>query len=591
MLRLRPTIPLLLLSSLATPAVGESNPVQGRSFATICDVSPNSPRCEAVQAREFAKARNAEIEASLAAVAANRARLAALKTHCKSPASASPRCLAEQARARRLALTHCKSPDSTTPRCQAERAYQFAKARNAEVEASLAAVAAERARRLAVHLTHCKGAGSTTPRCLAERKQELALARTHCKTSDSATPRCQEQKAREFAAARNKEIEASIARVQVERARAFASARNAEIERSIAAVDAERARALTVATTHCKTPDATSPRCVAQRQREFAAARNAESRQSIAAVKAERARKFAAARNAEIELSIARVDAERTRAFASARNAEIERSLAAVAFNRARNAEIERSIAAVAAERDRRFAAMQNAQIERSIARAGVERARKFAAARNAEIERSIAAVDAQRALRLAMAQHKGGDSSMEQWETGAIGSPVISADPRPQKSVTRTARTVSPCRAAGRALDPMSFVNGGTELSADMKSTLNQVAMIAKACPAVHLQVRGYTDASGPAQVKRHLSQRRARSARDYLVSKGVEAWRVSVIGHGDADPVMPNTTSENRARNRRIEIQMIDPAMEATARRIMWDLAELLDPTYVPPLAQLSP
>jgi outer membrane protein OmpA-like peptidoglycan-associated protein len=189
------------------------------------------------------------------------------------------------------------------------------------------------------------------------------------------------------------------------------------------------------------------------------------------------------------------------------------------------------------------------------------------------------------------MAQQKGGDSSMEQWETGAIGSPVISADPRPQTSVTRTARTVSPCRAAGRALDPMSFVNGGTELSADMKSTLNQVAMIAKACPAVHLQVRGYTDASGPAQVKRHLSQRRARSARDYLVSKGVEAWRVSVIGHGDADPVMPNTTSENRARNRRIEVQMIDPAMEATARRIMWDLAELLDPTYVPPLAQLSP
>jgi outer membrane protein OmpA-like peptidoglycan-associated protein len=584
MLRLRTTVPILLLSSLATPAVGDAS-------TSHCAAAPGSPRCEAEQAREFAKARNAEIEASLAAVAANRARLAALKTHCKSPASTAPRCLAEQAQARRLALTHCKTASSTAPRCLAERTYEFAKARNAEVEASLAAVKAERAHRLAVHLTHCKSAGLATPRCLAERKQELALARTHCKLSDSTTPRCQEQRARHFAAARNAEIEASIARVNAERTRTFAAARNAEIERSIAVVNAERGRAMALAMSHCKSANATSPRCVAQRKRDFAAAQNAQIERSIAAVNAERARIFAKARNSEIELSIARVDAERTRAFAAARNAEIERSLAAVAFNRARNAEIERSVAAVEIERARRFAAEQNAQIERSIARSGLERARKFAAARNAEIERSVAAVNAERALRLAMAQHKNNASSMTLWETGAIGSPAISADPRPQTQVKRTARVATPCRAAGRPLDPLHFVNGGTELSADMKSTLNQLAMIAKACPAVHVQVHGYTDAQGPAQVRRFLSHRRAHAARDFLVSVGVDAWRVSAIGHGDADPVMPNSTSENRARNRRIEIQMMDPTMEATARRIMWDLADLLDPTYVPPLAQLSP
>jgi hypothetical protein len=54
---------------------------------------------------------------------------------------------------------------------------------------------------------------------------------------------------------------------------------------------------------------------------------------------------------------------------------------------------------------------------------------------------------------------------------------------------------------------------------------------------------------------------------------------------------PLAANTTEENRAQNRRVEFTIKDPMLQAGVKRVMWDLSELLDPTYVPQLARLSP
>ena len=78
MLRLRIAIPLLLSSSLTFPSAAQS--------AAECEgSSPMSPRCEAMHARAFAAARNAEIDASIAAVAAARARAMAAHAMPRSP--------------------------------------------------------------------------------------------------------------------------------------------------------------------------------------------------------------------------------------------------------------------------------------------------------------------------------------------------------------------------------------------------------------------------------------------------------------------------------------------------------------------------
>jgi hypothetical protein len=73
----------------------------------------------------------------------------------------------------------CSSANWSTPACEEERTHEFEADRNAEINASIAAVAAARAA-LASNLTYCKSPTSTAPRCEAERAHELALSLTHC---------------------------------------------------------------------------------------------------------------------------------------------------------------------------------------------------------------------------------------------------------------------------------------------------------------------------------------------------------------------------------------------------------------------------
>jgi outer membrane protein OmpA-like peptidoglycan-associated protein len=147
------------------------------------------------------------------------------------------------------------------------------------------------------------------------------------------------------------------------------------------------------------------------------------------------------------------------------------------------------------------------------------------------------------------------------------------------------------PCPAAGIRLTPVQFSGPGATVDDAMKPGLDAIAAIAKDCPAVHIEIHGYSDTSAAVHVSRLLSELRAKAAMDYLASAGVEAERMTAIGHGDMIPLAANTTPENRAKNRRVEFTIKDLALQAGIKRVMWDLADLLDPTYVPQLARLSP
>ena len=494
---------------------------------------------------------------------------------------------------------YCTYSNWHTPQCESQRADAFSRARNAEIEASLARVKAERDRAFTV--ARNLEINASVARVEAVRARELAMSLTHCKTPGSSTPRCEAERARqlamndaveespaEFARARNAEINASVARVEAERKRAFIAARNAEINQSIAHVEERRADELAMSLTHCKTPDSTTPRCEAERAREFADARNAEITASISRVKS--ARDFVAERNAEIEASLARVQAERERRLSlnlthcktpdsTTPRCEAER---ARNFAAARNAEIEASIAMVEAMRAVRKA--RDAQIASSLAAAKAERARKFQIARNAEIEASVARVDAARARGEIVAV-----SDLEPIETGAINfddlpTRVVA------KPVLRSTSVMRPCRAAHYLASPLHFSTASANLDDDMKTRLDQLAVVAKACPRISIEVHGHSDGSGPVQINRSMAERRANAAIDYLVAAGVERKRLTAIGHGAMDPMMPNTNAASRAINRRVEIDIKDPVSEV-AQKIMGDLAELLDPTYKPQLARLTP
>ena len=68
-----------------------------------------------------------------------------------------------------------------------------------------------------------------------------------------------------------------------------------------------------------------------------------------------------------------------------------------------------------------------------------------------------------------------------------------------------------------------------------------------------------GHTDSVGTDAYNQKLSVRRAEAVKAYLVSKGIEKNRVYTEGKGEKQPVADNKTSEGRAKNRRVEIEVV--------------------------------
>ena len=68
-----------------------------------------------------------------------------------------------------------------------------------------------------------------------------------------------------------------------------------------------------------------------------------------------------------------------------------------------------------------------------------------------------------------------------------------------------------------------------------------------------------GHTDSVGADAYNQKLSVRRAEAVKAYLVSKGIEKNRVYTEGKGEKQPVADNKTAEGRAKNRRVEIEVV--------------------------------
>jgi len=78
----------------------------------------------------------------------------------------------------------------------------------------------------------------------------------------------------------------------------------------------------------------------------------------------------------------------------------------------------------------------------------------------------------------------------------------------------------------------------------------------------AVNLEVViaiGHTDSIGSDAYNRKLSMRRADAVKAYMVSKGIEANRIYTEGKGESQPIADNKTKEGRAKNRRVEIEVV--------------------------------
>ncbi len=101
-------------------------------------------------------------------------------------------------------------------------------------------------------------------------------------------------------------------------------------------------------------------------------------------------------------------------------------------------------------------------------------------------------------------------------------------------------------------------FITGSNKLQNKSYAPLDEVVKILSDDAALKLDIEGHTDATGSDKVNLPLSQTRAKTVYDYLVSKGIDASRLTSEGYGSSKPVADNKTAAGRALNRRVEMKL---------------------------------
>jgi len=117
------------------------------------------------------------------------------------------------------------------------------------------------------------------------------------------------------------------------------------------------------------------------------------------------------------------------------------------------------------------------------------------------------------------------------------------------------------------RAMDTLLFPSlalfdrKSAELTEAGQAFLEEQRLNSKALfdSAFYVEIVGHADSKGSAEDNIALSEQRANTVRDYLVSKGLDASIVETKGMGDTMPIADNDTAEGRAKNRRVEILLL--------------------------------
>ncbi|MCB4798182.1 OmpA family protein [Neotamlana laminarinivorans] len=102
-------------------------------------------------------------------------------------------------------------------------------------------------------------------------------------------------------------------------------------------------------------------------------------------------------------------------------------------------------------------------------------------------------------------------------------------------------------------------FDTGKATIKSQSEAVLGDIIGILKEYPTAKFTVEGHTDSVGSEKLNQRLSDSRANSVKEYLVSHGIDAFRLSALGYGESKPIDTNKTRAGRANNRRVEINLV--------------------------------
>jgi OOP family OmpA-OmpF porin len=101
-----------------------------------------------------------------------------------------------------------------------------------------------------------------------------------------------------------------------------------------------------------------------------------------------------------------------------------------------------------------------------------------------------------------------------------------------------------------------INFDTGKATIKPESQPIIEQIGDLLKNNPDLKLNVEGHTDNAGTAPGNKILSDERAKAVVTAVVSKGIDASRLTAVGWGQEKPIADNRTEEGRAKNRRVEI-----------------------------------
>jgi outer membrane protein OmpA-like peptidoglycan-associated protein len=96
------------------------------------------------------------------------------------------------------------------------------------------------------------------------------------------------------------------------------------------------------------------------------------------------------------------------------------------------------------------------------------------------------------------------------------------------------------------------------SDLTSTAQTNIKQLATILNKYPDTYVRVEGHTDTTGTDAYNNALSERRATAVANYLKAQGVAASRVQTFWYGSKQPVVPNNSDANKAKNRRVEFSI---------------------------------
>jgi len=107
--------------------------------------------------------------------------------------------------------------------------------------------------------------------------------------------------------------------------------------------------------------------------------------------------------------------------------------------------------------------------------------------------------------------------------------------------------------------IEHIKFEVDSSTITPEGIKTIQKIAIILKKYPDAKLEIGGHTDSDGSAEYNQKLSQERVDMVKKALIEFGINGDNLTTKGYGESKPLVPNTSAENKAKNRRVEFKII--------------------------------